>query len=88
MKIIDDIMVRSPYQKRGFMERPCQAYSYEDGEYTIFELEQTRRDFATMRFPLEKGALIKNHFGVYECVDVTFAAKRPKRAICKTKKIA
>lgn len=88
MKIIDDVIVRSPYQKRGFMERPFQASSHEDGEFTIFEFEQTHRDFALLRFPLEKGSLIKNHFGVYECVDVTFAVKRPKRAICKTKKIA
>ena len=86
-RVIEDLVIKSHRTDRKIKDRCCAGSSYVDGEFTIFELEQTKRWFDLDHFPLEAGCKIVNSDGeLFIVTRVDYKDKRPKYAICQTVK--
>lgn len=84
-RVIEDLVIKSHRTDRKIKDRHCEGSCYQNGEFTIFELEQTKRWFDLDHFPLEEGCRIINSEGAqFVVTKVDYKAKRPKNAICHT----
>ena len=61
-----DLSIVCPAPKRGIKERPAHGTLIEeDGKFTTFRLDETKRDFNQYRFPIQPGYLIFSPVAVY-----------------------
>jgi len=62
----------------------CHIFTDSQG-FVIFELEETKRDFAHQHVTLAEGCyLLTYDCNCYKIISIVFAEKSPKKAICKT----
>ena len=84
-RVIEDLTIKSHRTDRKIKDRCCEGSSYEEGEFTIFELEQTKRWFDLDSFSLEAGCrIIDSNGNQFVVTKVDYKPKRPKKAICHT----
>ena len=83
-----DLSIVCPVPKRGIKERPAHRTLLEDdGKFTTFRLDETKRDFNQYRFPIQPGYLIFSPDAVYVCDEVSYEKYRPKQIVLKTRLI-
>ena len=60
------------------------SYYTDDSGFTIFELDQTKRDFDNSRITIKEGCFLLTEDACYKIVSVFIPDKRPKRLVCTT----
>ena len=89
MKIIYDIILRSNRTDRRCKDRLCQGSFHDEGNATIFEMEQTKRWFILDSFIPKEGyrLITEGSRSEYVITKVEYEAKRPKRTIFTAQRV-
>lgn len=91
-KIIYEVTAKCPPAfKRGKQERTYHAAVCSEGNYTIFQFEETWREMTRKRFPLQEGFTLVTSEGTWLVLSEWHESNRnvrPNRVYCKAIKVA
>lgn len=73
---VDEVNIESVIFKKGEHDfRWSRARSSGNDLFKFYQLENTRRDFNAVNFPLEPGCVLRDKTGTYRCLSLFFPSK-------------
>ena len=82
-KELKKISIRATNLDYKVKDRHCKGVYYPEGDHLIFEMEETKRWFNTIRFPPRVGYLLipEETHSKYVITKIDYLQKRPKKAV-------
>ena len=92
-RMIYDVTVKCPPQvKKGKQQVVCHASVREDGDFLLFDFEESHRYFQRLRFELKEGYTLEYSQGIAKLLSVwrddEEGEKHPNLMHCKAEKVA